>query len=249
MLKFLIKFLFLSFLVYFCNTLAAEDTHIDVRVLSKDAKFIGNKTGTMKVNIIDIETNKTLASGNIEGGTGDTKTIMKTPKTRNSGIATAGAAKYSATLKLNKARKVRIEAIGPLDLGERSLTASTEIWLLPGKHMTHQDGVVLLLTGFLINAESEVIKGNLKVAATVTMLCGCPIEPEGLWDANQYQITAELWKDEEKIRELPLNFLETSQFEGNFKKVDPGTYKLGISAYDPISLNTGYQEIDLKVSQ
>jgi len=54
----------------------AEPTDIVVRVLSKDAKFIGTSMGGMQVTLRDAHTGEILATGLTRGGTGDTKRLM-----------------------------------------------------------------------------------------------------------------------------------------------------------------------------
>ena len=54
----------------------AEPTDIVVRVLSKDAKFIGTSMGGMRVTLRDAHTGEILATGLTQGGTGDTKRLI-----------------------------------------------------------------------------------------------------------------------------------------------------------------------------
>tara|TARA_R110002096_G_scaffold238867_3_gene430442 strand:- start:81 stop:371 length:291 start_codon:yes stop_codon:yes gene_type:complete len=60
----------------------AVDTTIVVRVLAKDAKFIGTSMGGAEVIIRDANTQEILAEGVTAGGTGDTGLIMTMPRAR-----------------------------------------------------------------------------------------------------------------------------------------------------------------------
>ncbi|HEX6202874.1 MAG TPA: hypothetical protein VF100_07720, partial [Thermoanaerobaculia bacterium] len=51
---------------------AAEETAVTVRVLSRDAKFVGSSMGGARVTIRDAETGTLLAEGVTAGSTGDT---------------------------------------------------------------------------------------------------------------------------------------------------------------------------------
>ena len=58
----------------------ATATSVNVRVISKDAKFIGSSTGGVSVELRNADTEDRLAEGIVEGGTGDTKRIMREPR-------------------------------------------------------------------------------------------------------------------------------------------------------------------------
>ena len=58
------------------QTAKAEPTDIIIRVLAKDAKFIGMETGGAKVILRDADTGEILAQGVTSGGTGNTPKIM-----------------------------------------------------------------------------------------------------------------------------------------------------------------------------
>jgi len=61
----------------FCGPIAAEPTAVDVRVISKGAKFVGTSMGGCEVVIRDAETGEILARGKTAGSTGDTDRIMR----------------------------------------------------------------------------------------------------------------------------------------------------------------------------
>jgi hypothetical protein len=74
----------------------------------------------------------------------------------------------------------------------------------------------------------------------MTMACGCPIEPAGMWDANGITITARLRRDGKMIAESPMKFAgETSLFDAAFPDLAPGTYELQVVASDAANANFG----------
>ena len=54
----------------------AEPTEVVVRVISQDAKFVGDQMGGARVVLRDAETGEVLADGITTGGTGNTKQIV-----------------------------------------------------------------------------------------------------------------------------------------------------------------------------
>jgi hypothetical protein len=78
------------------------------------------------------------------------------------------------------------------------------------------------------------------VRANVVMMCGCPIEPGGLWDANRFEVRAAVSRNGAKLREVPLAYAgETSQFAGELTGLEPGAYDVLVYAHDPANGNTG----------
>lgn len=69
-----------------------EETHLDVRVISKGAKFIGTSLGGAEVTITDLATGTLLARGKTAGSTGDTMKIMKERRGRHAPVSTEDAA-------------------------------------------------------------------------------------------------------------------------------------------------------------
>ena len=72
------------------------------------------------------------------------------------------------------------------------------------------------------------------------MMCGCPIEPKGLWDADKLEVKANVKRNGERITQLDLAYAgETSQFEAKVPVEAPGDYEVIVFAYDPRNGNTG----------
>ena len=76
--------------------------------------------------------------------------------------------------------------------------------------------------------------------ANVVMMCGCPIEPKGLWDADKLEVKAIVKRNGERIAQLDLAYAgETSQFATKVPVEAPGDYEVIVFAHDPRNGNTG----------
>ncbi|MES1944457.1 hypothetical protein PC39_10087 [Salinisphaera sp. PC39] len=226
---------------------AAEPTGITVRVLSKDAKFVGTSMGGVRITLRDAHTGETLATGLTRGGTGDTGRLMHEDGGRRAGLADASAAAFETTLDLDAPRLVEVEAYGPLAQPQAAHRIVSTQWVVPGRDITGGDGWVLELPGFVVDvlAPPAHIKlsadtASVPVTANVTMMCGCPIEPGGLWDADDYEVTALVRRDGGKTRRVALDYAgETSRFGGEIRVDGPGVYDVTVYAHDPGNGNTG----------
>ncbi len=193
-------------------------TTVVVRAIAQDAKIIGSGVGGARITIRDTQTGDILATGVQEGGTGDTQAIMGDRPREGGVFDTEGAGQFVATLDLVRPTRVLIEAVGPLDTPHASQSATVSLLLVPGHDITG-DGVILTLHGFtveVIDAPTEATPGErIGVRARVTMLCGCPTEPDGLWDSSSYTLSADLVFDGAVVASQPLTWTgETSIYEG-----------------------------------
>lgn len=235
---------FLFGLLICTPSLFAQETEIMVRVQSKDAKFIGSSIGGAKILIKNAETGELLASGVTNGSTGDTKLIMQQAHSRNQRLSDEETAGFLATLELEEPVFVTVEAYAPYSKKQARVMSSTQLWLLPGKHITG-DGLVLEVPGFIVDIISpqtheRISAGSsIEIKANVVMMCGCPITPDGIWDANQYEISAILTRDGSKISELKLPAEEKPSTFSAETNLEAGLYELLIYAYDPVTGNTG----------
>ncbi len=229
------------------GTARAEETRVVVRVLAKDAKFIGSSIGGALVTIKDADTGELLASGRTQGTTGDTRRIMKEPRTRGEALAVEGSAAFTATLDLDRPRWVEITAYGPQGQRQAANRVSATQWLVPGKHIEAGDAFLLIMPGFAVDALAPAahsvwpgLPQQIHLEANVVMMCGCPITPGGLWDADRYEVTAVVSKEGETAAKVPLEYAGiTSRFSGEFTATEPGVYTVLIYAYDPANGNTG----------
>jgi hypothetical protein len=225
----------------------AEPTDIAVRVISKDAKFIGTSMGGVLITIRDAQTGELLAHGPTQGSTGDTGRIMKQDRRRGVPLSTADAARFSTTLDLNEPRLIEVTATGPLAQRQSAGRVSATQWVVPGKHLTVGDGWLLEMPGFVVDVlapPAHVSLGgapqSVELRANVVMMCGCPTEPGGLWDASRYEVKAMVKRNGARISDVPLTYAgTTSQFAGVLSADQPGTYEAIVYAYDPQTGNTG----------
>ncbi len=229
----------------FATTLLAQGlpTTITVRAISHDAKVIGDGVGGARITIRDTATGKVLASGIQRGGTGDTKRIMQEPRARGAVVYnTEGAASFRATVLLDRPTRVEIVAEGPLKYPQAMQRTSKTVLLVPGQDLTGE-GVLLEIPGLIVDVapNSTAAAGQpVRIRAKVTMTCGCPTEPGGLWDADQISITAKAIHRGKLIGESPLSYAgETSTFEGSITLLKPGTYQLEVLATDRRTGNSG----------
>lgn len=249
-----VYFVFVAILFTAASSFATP-THLTVRVKSKDAKFIGTGVGGVLITVKDALTGTVLATGRTAGDTGDTERIMKTPVTRGAPLATATAAHFTATLDLAEPRLLEVTAYGPLANIQAANRVSMTQWIIPGKHLTSGDAWLMELPGFIVDVLAPPthlkLKGapqTVQLAANVMMMCGCPITPGGLWDANTYEVKALLKKDGEMIGDLILHYAgTTSQFAGTWTVQETGVYEALVYAYDPANGNTGMDGVTFVV--
>ena len=233
---------------------AGEETTVVVRAVAHDAKVIGSGVGGARVTIRNAETGEVLARGVQEGGTGSTERIMRKPHPRAGTVyGTEDAAGYEATLSLSAPTRVEITAEGPLGTPHATQRASRTMLLVPGRDVTGE-GVVLELYGFTVELQrpsdeaSPVAGRPLSVRTSVTMLCGCPIEPGGLWDADRIDVVARLVRDGRVVRETGMSFAgETNIFEGTLTPPASGSYELVVVASDAERANFGRVRTEIDV--
>jgi len=81
---------------------SAQTTRINVRVVAHDAKIIGDGVGGARIVVRDPATGRVLAEGIQRGGTGNTGTIVREPRTRGETVYDSeGAAVFTAEVDLD----------------------------------------------------------------------------------------------------------------------------------------------------
>ncbi len=231
------------------------ETKLLVRAVSHDAKIIGTNVGGVEITIRDVETGSVLAKGTQLGSTGSTELIMTKPRERGGTVFdTEGAGGFLATLEISEPTLVEVTAEGPLGTPQAAQRISTTLWMVPGRDVLGE-GLVLVLNGFTIRLESPMPEGTfpagepIGVRVHVEMLCGCPITPGGMWDADRLEILARLSSGSEIVAETALGYGgERSKFEGALMAPSPGEYRLEILAIDPERANFGRVEQGLYVT-
>jgi len=230
-----------------CVTLrgmAQESTTVVVRALAKDAKFIGTSMSGAQVTIREAKTGDLLAKGVTEGSTGDTERIIKKPHQRYEELSTEDAAKFETTIDLSEPTLVTVSAAAPRSQQQSEVTSSTQLWLIPGKDIMG-DGIVLEIPGLAIDilqpqAHERNSSDTITITANAVMMCGCPIEPGGLWDSDEMEFTAVITRDDEEVARMTMNFAgKQNTFEANFSPEEEGPYQIMVYGYDARTGNTG----------
>jgi len=225
---------------------SGKETKVMIRAIARDAKVIGQHVGGAKITVRDLATGEILAQGVQQAGTGDTDLIMKKARTRGMSVFnTPDASGYLAVLHLDKPTVVEITAEGPLGSPQATQRASKTLLLVPGEDVLG-DGILLEIHGFIVTALTPQPDANVKVGspfevrATVTMACGCPTEPGGLWDADKIHVVARVVREGKVEQEIPMTYAGVQNtFHGDVPVAAPGAVELQVLAMDPSSANFG----------
>lgn len=246
------KSLLIIFILLLSNLIYAQPTKVVVRAKAKDAKFIGSSIGGAKVIIRDALTEEILSQGITEGSTGNTTLIMKEPYERYKSIVDDETAKFEAVVNIEEPIFVTIEVLAPMNQPQARVAASTQLWLIPEKHIVG-DGIVLEVPGFIVNVLSPqthefLTPSTVRLKANVVMMCGCTISNGGLWDAEQIEVQAIVKRDGEQVKTVVLSVLDkVNTFEADVDLTDPGTYEVIIYAFDSRTGNTGVDKVNFVV--
>lgn len=237
---------------------AGTPTRLTVRVLSKDAKFVGTSMGGVEIQVRDADSGELLARGLTAGSTGDTGRIMRTDRKRGTALATPDAAKLDLVLDLDEPKLLEISARGPRAQRQGEQQIAVTQWIVPGKHLDAGDGVLLELPGVVVDVlapatHSRVVglPAAVSVEANVTMMCGCPLTPGGLWDSNLFEIRALVSLDGQRRPDLDFDLAyagTASRFAGTLDAPEPGAYDLTVYAYQPATGNTGLDRATVLVA-
>ncbi len=235
----------------------AEVTNITVRVVARNAQYVGDLVEGAFVTITDAVSGEVLAQGITSGNVGNLQRTMRTPRKRGEPMAAKGDAKFAATLDIDVPRYIQVSAYGPLDKRFTANRASATQWIVPGKHVTGGDGWVLELPGLLVSPNlaastvplSKAVSG-IRIEAEVMLMCGCPIKPGFHWEPTDYEVVAIVRRGDDDVGRFPLRYAGTdSEFETQFTTHLPGVYDISVYAYDSASGNTGVGQIELTVTE
>jgi hypothetical protein len=221
----------------------AQETTLTVRAKANDAKFIGTAMGGIQVRVNHAVSGELLAQGLIQGGTGSTETLMENPVARGERLSNASAAAFTAVLDIAEPTLVDISLHGPLAGGGTSVDASKSVWILPGQDIDG-DGIVFDLYGFVVvplapHANTKFAPGEeIELKTYVTMLCGCPINSGGMWNADNYTVKAQIWDADTLVETLQMQIGdEDGVFNATYKPRQPGSYRVIFTAADPATNN------------
>jgi hypothetical protein len=248
----------LSFFMLLSVATWATPTKVVVRAKAKDAKFIGSSVGGAMVIIRDASTNEILAKGMTTGSTGNTGLIMRQARQRYQSIADDRTAKFEATIDIKAPTFVTIQVMAPYNKKQATVTAQTQVWLIPGKDIAGE-GIVVEIPGFIVDvlapqthAFTSLGKNNnqLKVTANVVMMCGCTISKGGLWDGDKMEAKALIKRNGEDYKTVTLKLgKKVNTFEGVLKTTETGLYEITVYVYDARTGNTGVDKVNVVVGK
>jgi len=244
-------------ILFLADIAKAEVTNITVRVVAKNAQYVGDLVDGAFVSITDDASGEMMAQGFTAGAPGNPKRTMATPRKRGEPMSAEGDAKFTAALDIDEPRYLRVTAYGPMGDRFSGNRASATQWVVPGKHITGGDGWVLELPGLLVSpnfAASSVslskAMSGIDIEAEVLLMCGCPIKPGFHWDPNDYEVVAVIRRGAVEVGRYLLSFTGTaSEFETRFTADLPGVYDISVFAHDAASGNTGVGQIELTVTE
>ena len=231
---------------------SVAQTNIMIRAKAKDAKFIGTSIGGAKIIVRDAQTKEILTEGITKGSTGNSEKIMKQPKERYQDLSENNTAGFLAKLDVSTPTFIEVEAYAPINKKQAIVKSSTQLWVIPGKDIIG-DGVVLEIPGFVVDILSpqthERIPGEIstEIKANIVMMCGCPVEEGGLWDASGFEIKAVV-EAEGFFKEVELSQTEkSSTFSGNIA-LNKGNYTITVYAFDPKTGNSGLDKTNIIIN-
>jgi hypothetical protein len=158
---------------------------------------------------------------------------------------TPDASGYLAVLHIDKPTVVEISAEAPLGNAQATQRTSKTMLLVPGEDVLGE-GILLEIHGFIVTSltplpDAKVKTGSpFEVRATVTMACGCPIEPDGMWDANKIHVVARLLRDGKVQSEIPMTYAGVQNtFHADVPATAAGPMELQVLSMDGGSANFG----------
>ena len=239
-------------------------TQIDIRVIAKDGKYLGDDIGGALVTVHDVQTGELLARGTTSGGSG-LPNLMEIALTRAEVLPVTDASVFAVTLELDEPRLIRVTAYGPLAAQQSANTVSQTQWVYPGKHITggaNGGGFLLEIPGLvvqIINPPTHFLPKtapeHIEIRANVTMMCGCPIgigHPP--WHPAQFEVTAHINLVGHAATDLTLNYDDQapygapSQFQNKWRVPKNSTaqdqfYEITVSAFQQRTGNTGVDKV------
>jgi hypothetical protein len=199
---------------------AQTPTPITVRAIAVGGKFLGDDVGGAQISIRDVLTGELLAAGVTRGGSGP-DSLMTERRNRSQPIPTEdgdnSAARFDATLLLDRARLVEVTAVGPLAAPSPGRISKT-IWVYPGMSRSpdgnlRTDGLLMEIPGLVVGMVTPPVhylawkhdpSKPMEIRANVTMMCGCPIAGEP-WPASDFEVVAHIQHRSQGVA-VPLQF-------------------------------------------
>lgn len=224
---------------------AAKPTELVIRVISEGGKFVGTSMGGAEIVVRDVRSGEVLARGRTAGSTGNTARIMAGGP-RATPVADEASAAFRTQIDIDEPRLVEVEAYGPLAQPQSAVRVTAQRWVLPGHSATQGDGWVLELPGLVVDVVEPAASGRgtsgaaIRVAANVALMCGCPIEPGGIWNTDRYDVRANITREGQPASEVRLSYGgRTGYFIGSLAVEKAGTYVVMVTAVDTKTGATG----------
>jgi hypothetical protein len=220
-------------------------TEIVVRVLSQDAKFVGDLTGGARITLRAAASGRVLAQGVTKGATGDTARIMDA--TGRSPIRhTPETAAFRTSVDVAVPTLVDLEVEGPLARPRSMIRVVSQRWLMPGQSVDAGDGWTVELPGLAITPAFTRSGATLAVTAKVELLCGCPIAPNSRWNSADYRVEASVWEGGRQRATVPLAFVSApGNFGGSVALPAGKGQRLVVSARNVVTGNSGIAQLDV----
>jgi hypothetical protein len=106
---------------------------------------------------------------------------------------------------------------------------------------------LLELPGLVVDAvepaaHEQLARGTTsrRIAVNVAMMCGCPITPGGMWDANGFDVRASVRAPGGEVRDVKLAYGgRTGLFAGDVPLGASGAYVVTVTAFDGKTGATG----------
>lgn len=201
--------------------------------------------GGAEIIVRDVRSGEVLVHGRTAGSTGDTARIMKGGP-RGTPLADETAAAFRTTIDIDEPRLVEVEAYGPLAQPQAAVRVTSQRWVLPGRGAMQGDGWLLELPGLVVDLvepaahQRGTAGAAIRLAANVALMCGCPIEPGGIWDAARYDVRASAKRDGQPAGEVSLSYGgRTGYFTGTLPVDKAGAHVITVTAVDTKTGATG----------
>lgn len=245
---------FMSFLVLaisilaFANHAQAKETDFIITVKSNDAKFIGTAAGGAHIMIRNRLTGDLIADGTTYGNTGDTALLMAEETKRDATLISDGSARFQFSLEFWEPLPVTITATAPMGQEQSKVSISQDMILIPGKDYTAGNGILLEIPGLSVNVSSPQPNSSfdhnpevpVTLEANIMHLCGCKIEEDSPWPPARYLVEAHIYKEGLYIASFEMPYAnEPGIYSQNIKIPLPGIYKLVVTAFDPVTKESG----------
>jgi hypothetical protein len=226
-------------------------TTLLIRPAARGGKYLGHDAANASnqsaiVAILDISNDKIIAIGvtNAPDKASAGPAHLMDPVSRAAPFAAdAQTVQVQLSVDIERPTDFRVMVLGPLSFPNQSQSARADITVLPGVNVGLEsptsEGIVLEIPGLCISGvKTTFSEKTVTCFATVTMMCGCPIQADQnwYWPANDFSVQLVTFMASGKAYHYDLHFdtdpNTTSSFTGNWKNQAPvGDYILEAWVY------------------